>query len=75
MSKETFSHICATCRHLVPVETKLEFDKILDTEYTLFECNFLGWKKKEYYLMEPFNGEINDEDKQPCKFWEQWKPE
>ncbi|MCE1248780.1 MAG: hypothetical protein LWY06_19235 [Firmicutes bacterium] len=75
MEADAFKYICATCRHLVPVETKLEFDKILDTEYTLFKCKIVGWSKKEYYLMKPFDGNIDNQDKRKCKYWEQWTSE
>ena len=70
-----FKYICATCRHLSAVETGREFDKIMDTEYTLFTCKVMGWKKKEFYLMAPVNKNINDTRIHLCEFWEQWTPE
>lgn len=72
---KAFKYICATCRHLSAVETGREFDKILDTEYTLFTCKIRGWKKKEFYLMAPINESINDTRIHICEFWEQWTPE
>ncbi len=72
---KAFKYICATCRHLSAVETGREFEKIMDTEYTLFTCKIRGWKKKEYYLMAPVNESINDTRVHICEFWEQWVPE
>lgn len=74
METDAFKNICATCKHLVSVETKLEFEKILDTEYTLFKCNVTGLTGKEYYLMKPFDGTIDNQKEFKCKYWEQWTP-
>ncbi|MFP4496844.1 MAG: hypothetical protein ACLFQV_01435 [Vulcanimicrobiota bacterium] len=69
-----FRGICATCKHLQAVEKGREFDKIVDTEFTTFSCNILGWKKKEFYLMAG-NDSINHQKKQECQYWEEWHGE
>jgi hypothetical protein len=68
-----FRNICATCRHLVVIETGREFEKIIDTEYTTFSCDIFGWKTREFYLMAPIEKEIKDVQPHICEFWEQWK--
>jgi hypothetical protein len=71
INTDAFKNICATCRHLVVVETGREFEKIIDTDYTTFSCNILGWKKREFYLMAPVPDEIKEE-KFFCELWEDW---
>jgi hypothetical protein len=66
---------CATCRHLKVVEQGREFELILDTEYTLFQCGVLNWKKKEFYLMAPVPRELDDTGDTACEYWEYWKSE
>lgn len=68
-----FRNICATCRHLIVIETGREFEKIIDTEYTKFSCEVLGWKTREFYLMAPIEKEIKETKPQICEFWEEWK--
>jgi hypothetical protein len=67
---------CVNCKHLKILGTGREFEKIVDTEYTDFKCEILGWQKKEFYLM-AVPGDIMEEAKKylPCEFWEQWCPE
>jgi hypothetical protein len=68
--------ICATCIHLKVLDQGREFDLILDTEYTLFECEKLNQRTKEFYLMVPVNDclELN-EPESICSYWEPWKRE
>lgn len=70
---KAFRYICATCKHLMALETGREFEKIIDTEYTLFSCKILGWKKKEFYLMAPVDRNLDDQKVQICEFWEDWR--
>lgn len=74
IKSKAFQNICATCRHLVPLETGREFDQIADTEYTKFTCDIFGWKKKEFYLMAPVEKNLDNTRKQICEFWEEWTP-
>ena len=71
-----FPKICATCKHLKPLEEGREFEKIIDTEYTIFTCEVLGWKTKEFYLMAPI-GDIfaSMRDYKECPYWEYWDEE
>ncbi len=71
---KAFEGICATCKHLKVLETSREFEKIIDTEYTLFSCAILGWKKKEFYLMAPVKEELGEQSSYRCPFWEEWTP-
>lgn len=64
---------CATCRHLTVLEQGREFEMILDTEYTLFQCAVLKWEKKEFYLMAPVEKELRCMDDDVCDYWEYWK--
>ncbi|MCL5772779.1 MAG: hypothetical protein M1536_00155 [Firmicutes bacterium] len=64
--------VCATCKHLKVLEVGREFEQILDTEYTLFECSVFGWRTKEFYLMAPSPESIGDIDDTICEFWEEW---
>jgi len=66
--------ICATCKHLKVIDQGREFDRIIDTEYTLFECDRLKKRTKEYYLMAPVREQLDiDDSENPCPFWEPWK--
>lgn len=67
-----FENICATCRFLSAVETGREFDKIVDTEYTSFACQRLGWKTREFYLMAPIDQDPSTKQPHKCEFWEPW---
>lgn len=68
-----FPRICATCLHLTAEETGREFPGIIDTEYTIFSCNKLGWKTKEFYLMKPPEDILEDTSNyHECPFWEPW---
>lgn len=67
--------ICATCRHLKVLDQGREFELIIDTEYTLFGCDLLKWKKKEFYLMAPVEENLEDDSDRVCPFWEEWKKE
>ena len=69
-----FKNLCATFKHLDVLETGREFDRIVDTEFTHFNCKMLGWKKKEFYLMAPVEKELKT-DVRICEFWEEWNPE
>jgi hypothetical protein len=67
-----FRNICATCRHLAALETGREFEKIIDTEFTTFKCDVLGWKTREFYLMAPVEKDLSNTKTQICEFWEEW---
>jgi len=64
--------VCANCRHLAVGGTGREFEKIADTEYTVFACRVLKWSTREFYLMEP----VKDLDSallaKECPHWEEW---
>lgn len=66
-------NLCATCRHLKILEVGREFEKILDTEYTLFRCAVLGWETKEFYLMAPVGDPSAETPSRICEFWEDWR--
>ncbi|MDQ7826287.1 MAG: hypothetical protein RDV48_26025 [Candidatus Eremiobacteraeota bacterium] len=66
--------VCATCRHLKVLDQGREFEYIIDTEYTLFECEVYRTRTKEYYLMAPVPESI-DEKPVTCEYWEEWKKE
>jgi hypothetical protein len=66
--------LCANCRHLKVLDQGREFEFIIDTEYTLFECDLVKKKVKEFYLMAPVNEQLNVEDPEnACPGWELWK--
>ena len=67
---------CVYCKHLKVLGTGREFEKIVDTEFTDFSCEILGWRKKEFYLMVP-PGDIVEEalSYKTCEFWEEWEIE
>lgn len=65
--------ICATCKHLKVLEQKREFEHIVDTEYTLFQCEVFECKIKEFYLMAPVKEELKDNNDFMCEFWKDWR--
>lgn len=69
-----FPRVCATCKHLILEDSGREFEQIVDTEYNVFSCEVLGWKVKEYHLMEPV-GDIfaAQRNHQECPYWEEWE--
>jgi len=56
-------------------ETGREFERIIDTEYTKFYCELLGWEVREFYLMAPVDKDLTGIKPQICEFWEEWIPE
>ena len=64
--------ICALCRHLEKVEEGREFPGIVDTEFMVFRCSKLGWKRREDYLMEPVSEVLEPPEASHCPYWEPW---
>jgi hypothetical protein len=64
--------ICALCRHLETVEEGREFPLIVDTDYLVFRCRRLGWKRREDYLMEPVPEDLEPPEVSVCPYWEPW---
>lgn len=66
--------ICALCRHFRVLEARREFPHIADSEYLRYECDKLGWKGREDYLMsaEPtLEYRSNPHQAFDCPHWEE----
>ena len=66
--------VCANCRYLKVIDKGVEFEKILDSEYIVFECTIRGWTVREDYLMKPYDEEkiTGNSSGVSCPFWEEY---